>query len=173
MHFSVPATALEGSTPLRVDVMSVMRGVDPFAELWRRRTTLALASGDGGEVMVDVLALPDLVQANKTQQDKDWPVIRRLVDASYDLANLATATPAQVAFWLQELRTPACLRDAIARFPEAATASTRPAIRALLSGADIDGALEAERAEEVQRDRTYWAPLRRELEMLRHCSRRE
>jgi len=29
------------------------------------------------------LSLPDLVQAKKTQRDKDWPMIRRLVEAHY------------------------------------------------------------------------------------------
>src|SRR5687768_9165438 len=52
---------------MRVDVMARMRGVDPFERLWDRRTTFALP--DLGEV--DVLALPDLVAAKKTQRDKD------------------------------------------------------------------------------------------------------
>jgi len=173
VHFSVPPLANEGAAPLRVDVMSVMRGVDPFGDLWTRRTTLALASETGDDVTVDVMSLPDLVRAKKTQRDKDWPMIRRLVDASYAVADSATATPAQVDFWLQELRSPEFLRDAIARFPEAATASTRQAVVALLTGTDIEQALDAERVQEVQRDRAYWAPLRRELEALRHASRRE
>jgi hypothetical protein len=52
---------------MRVDVMSHMRGVDTFAKLWRRRTTIELPDGS----ICDVLALPDLVQAKKTQRDKD------------------------------------------------------------------------------------------------------
>ena len=32
------------------------------------------------------MALEDLVSAKKTQRDKDWPMLRRLVDASYDSA---------------------------------------------------------------------------------------
>ncbi|MGA2557773.1 MAG: hypothetical protein ABSG04_16005, partial [Verrucomicrobiota bacterium] len=52
---------------LRVDVMGQMRGVEPFGRLWRRRTTLQLP--DGTEC--DLLSLPDLVRAKKTQGDKD------------------------------------------------------------------------------------------------------
>lgn len=60
---------------LRIDVMSVMRGVDPFAQLWDRRTTLHVAPAEE----YDLFSLPDLVDAKKTQRDKDWPMIRRLV----------------------------------------------------------------------------------------------
>lgn len=31
----------------------------------------------------DALSLPDLVMAKKTQRDKDWPMIRRLLEANY------------------------------------------------------------------------------------------
>ena len=55
----------------------------------------------------DLLSLPDLVQAKKTQRDKDWPMIRRFVEAHY-FQNSAKPNPAQVRFWLQELRTPNC-----------------------------------------------------------------
>src|SRR5437899_4095058 len=49
---------------LRVDVMSRMRGVDSFAKLWTRRTTVELPDGR----TFDLLSLPDLVQAKKTQR---------------------------------------------------------------------------------------------------------
>lgn len=64
---------------MRVDVMSQMRGVEGFSKLWGRRTTIALP--DGSEC--DLLSLPDLVQAKKTQRDKDWPMIRRLARAIF------------------------------------------------------------------------------------------
>ena len=175
VHFAVPATVDEkDAPPLRVDVMSVMRGVATFDALWSRRTTLALSDGaNGNEVLVDVLSLPDLVKAKKTQRDKDWPMIRRLVDASYALHADTGATDAQVAFWLGELRTPEYLLDAVSRFPVEAAASPRLAVQAARSGGDVAAALDAERAEQVAQDRAYWAPLRRELEALPHASRRE
>ena len=61
---------------LRVDVMSVLRGVDPFDQLWQRRTTIADDAGN----QYDLLSLADLVQAKKTQRDKDWPMIARLLN---------------------------------------------------------------------------------------------
>ena len=63
---------------MRVDVMSRMRGVADFCELWERRTTL---QGEDGTIF-ELMSLPDLVQAKKTQRDKDWPMIRRLIEAT-------------------------------------------------------------------------------------------
>jgi hypothetical protein len=67
---------------MRIDVMTRMRGLEPFPKLWARRTTIELPDGTRCQVM----SLPDLVQAKKTQRDKDWPMrragarIRRHVD---------------------------------------------------------------------------------------------
>jgi hypothetical protein len=63
---------------MRVDVMTKMRGVAPFSRLWTRRTTIEVNGAT-----VDLMGLPDLVQAKKTQRDKDWPMIRRLVEVNY------------------------------------------------------------------------------------------
>ena len=65
---------------LRIDLMAVLRGSDPFEALWNRRQSIRL-EGDAEQVLL--LSLPDLVQAKKTQRDKDWPMIRRLVEADY------------------------------------------------------------------------------------------
>lgn len=170
VHFSIPD---ESAPPLRVDVMSRMRGVDAFPLLWERRTTIALPTGGGDtEVLVDVMALEDLVAAKKTQRDKDWPMLRRLVDASYAAARDDAVTDAQVAFWLAELRSPAFLAELIARYPEAAARSSRLVVRAALNHDDMDVSLAAEQAQIMVEDRAYWAPLRRELEGLRHDARR-
>ena len=72
IHFRCQHPEAEG---LRVDVMSRMRGVDPIPKLWQRRTVMELPDG----TKCDLLSLPDLVQAKKTQRDKDWPMIRPLV----------------------------------------------------------------------------------------------
>jgi hypothetical protein len=76
LHFRCRHPEAEG---LRVDVMSRMRGVDSFEKLWSRRSTVELPDG----TTFDLLSLPDLVQAKKTQRDKDWPMIRRLVEADF------------------------------------------------------------------------------------------
>ncbi len=57
---------------MRIDIMTRMRGVAPFSRLWARRTSLTLPDGTRCEVM----GLADLVQAKKTQRDKDWPMLK-------------------------------------------------------------------------------------------------
>ncbi|HET7293213.1 MAG TPA: hypothetical protein VFM88_12370, partial [Vicinamibacteria bacterium] len=101
VHFRCEHAEAEG---MRVDIMTRMRGVAPFPDLWERRTTLALPDG----TRCDVMSISDLVQAKKTQRDKDWPMIRRLVEAHY-FQHREQATAAQVRFWLRELRTPELL----------------------------------------------------------------
>jgi hypothetical protein len=100
---------------MRVDVMARLRGVDPFPELWERRTTWDLPEG----FQIDSLSLPDLVASKKTQRDKDWPMIRRLVEVSYD-EGFSSPTPERVDFWLRELRTPELLLECARAFPEEA-----------------------------------------------------
>lgn len=85
---------------MRVDVMTKMRGVDPFPKLWRRRTTISV-----NDSTIELMSLPNLVRAKKTQRDKDWPMVRRLVEVNY-FSNRENPTPEQVRFWYLELRTP-------------------------------------------------------------------
>ena len=70
------AVHFRGSAPeanrIRVDVMSVLRGVDSFDQLWQRRTTIT----DDASHEYDLLSLADLVKAKKTQRDRDWPMNR-------------------------------------------------------------------------------------------------
>jgi len=155
---------------VRVDVMSRMRGVASFASLWKRRTTVELPGG----ARVDLLSLPDLVQAKKTQRDKDWPMIRRLVEAHY-FGNEANPRTAQVRFWLLELRTPQLLAE-VAQAHKAL--AQRLAARRSLLGyatagnlAKVEAALEEEAERVRAKDKTYWSPLLKELEQLRHASK--
>ena len=153
---------------MRVDVMSKMRGVDSFPELWKRRTTIELPDG----TRCDLLSLPDLVQAKKTQRDKDWPMIRRLVEAHY-FQNSAKPNPAQVRFWLEELRTPQLLIEIALRHTLLARrmAAKRPSLAHAALGRfeELEHALTAEEAVEREKDRRYWLPLKAELEKLRHA----
>jgi hypothetical protein len=116
------------------------------------------------------MALSDLISAKKTQRDKDWPMIRRLVEAHF--ANHHTsATDDQVRFWLRESRTADMLIQLTAKFPEIATevCSQRPLIEAA-TNADRDrlqSALADEELLERKTDRQYWEPLKRELEQIR------
>jgi hypothetical protein len=152
---------------MRVDVMTKMRGLDPFSKLWARRTSLELPDGTRCEVM----SLPDLVKAKKTQRDKDWPMVRRLIEAHY-FGHRERAAAAQVRFWLQELRTPELLVETARRWPGAWKAQKRH--RALLALARPGGeselaeALVREEWAEREADARYWQPLKAELERLRH-----
>jgi len=153
---------------LRVDVMARVRGLADFGELWERRTTL---QGDDGTIY-DLLSLPDLVLAKKTQRDKDWPMIRRLIEADW-VSSKGVPRVSQVQFWLREARTPELLIDLARHFPDQATAlaaGPRPLLRAAMQGdaAKLEDALAAEERAERALDKAYWAPLKRELERWRH-----
>ncbi len=153
---------------MRVDIMSRMRGVAPFPRLWSRRTTVELP----GDIRYDVLSLPDLVQAKKTQRDKDWPMIRRLVEAHY-FQNRSKPNAAQIRFWLLELRTPELLMVVAGEYPviRRRLQPRRPLLAHASSGdaAVLEEALHAEESAERDRDRIYWLPLRQELEAFRHA----
>jgi hypothetical protein len=153
---------------MRVDVMAKMRGVDSFASLWKRRTTLQIPGGE----KCDLLSLPDLVQAKKTQRDKDWPMLRRLVEAHY-FQNQPKPKPAQIRFWFLELRTPELLVELARRYPAICRRVTRerPLLAHVHAGEPVglEQALLAEETSERQRDREYWLPLKAELEKLRHA----
>jgi hypothetical protein len=153
---------------MRVDLMSKMRGVDAFPKLWKRRTTIELPES----TRCDLLSLPDLVQAKKTQRDKDWPMIRRLVEAHY-FQNSAKPNPAQIRFWLLELRTPQLLVEVAQRHTLLCREliSKRPLLAPAALGKmnKLVQVLMAEESAERERDRRYWLPLRAELEKLRHA----
>jgi hypothetical protein len=164
VHFRCQAPDVEN---MRLDVMARMRGVADFGELWSRRTTLEEGSGRG----IEVMSLQDLVVAKKTQRDKDWPMIRRLVEANY-AQHRESANDEQTQFWLLESRTPEMLVEIAARYVEAAQAATerRPLlIEAIAADRQaLRQALTKEQEAEREADRSYWEPLKRELEQLRH-----
>ena len=150
--------------------MARMRGVADFAELLERRTTL---QGEEGTIY-ELLSLPDLVQAKKTQRDKDLPMIRRLIEADR-AACLGMPSPARVRFWLREGRTAALLLELAREFPDEArvlTAGPRPLLQAALALQNDEAGVEAALAEEEHAERAveraYWAPLKIELERMRH-----
>ena len=64
---------------MRIDAMTRLRGVDEFESLWSRGTTVELPGG----LRVELMGIEDLIRAKKTQQDKDWPMVRRLVEAHH------------------------------------------------------------------------------------------
>ncbi len=151
---------------IRLDVMTKMRGCDEFGALWERRTTL---QNDDG-TLYELLGIADLVKAKKTQRDKDWPMIRRLVDAHYDeFGN--EPNDDRIRFWLGESRTPRVLIELTTANPELfrELLPTRPLLAEEVEGgqAALQLELDKEQAKEKQMDELYWRPLKQELEALR------
>jgi hypothetical protein len=166
VHFRCQAPGVQG---LRVDIMTKLRDLAPFSELWARRTTLTDESGS-----YNLLAVQDLVLAKKTQREKDWPVIAALVEGHY-YALRKEPTAARIEFWLKEARTPERLAELALRFPAEthALSASRPLLVHAISG-NMDAMrslLDAEVRAEQARDRVYWEPLRRELETFRREER--
>jgi hypothetical protein len=159
-HYRAGISEADG---IRIDIMSVMRGCDPFSELWRRRRKVSIP----GFGRLNVLALPDLVQAKKTQRDKDWPMIRRLIEVDFQAHSSKRPSRSQIEFWLRQARTPDLLLELCRRYPGAAgrVASERAAVRRALLGEseEIMGALREEELALRSADQAYWRPLRAEL----------
>ena len=119
----------------------------------------------------ELLSLPDLVNAKKTQREKDWPMLRRLVEAHY-FQHRSAPNASQLAFWFLELRTPELLLELSRLHPVLCRrlASKRPLLAgaSLVDSAGLERGLRDEEDRERQADRLCWLPLRRELEALRH-----
>ena len=98
-------------------------------------------------------------------------MITRLVEAHY-AQHAGHVDAARGTFWLRELRTPVILCAVANAEPTVCEDMVveRPLLKLALAG-DLDslaGALREEEDRERAADRVYWAPLKRELEYLRH-----
>ena len=164
IHFRCFAPDVSG---LRVHVMTKMRGVDAFPKLWARRVTIRAEDGTSYQLM----SLPDLTKAKKTQRDKDWPMIRRLLEADY-FKHRGRATAQQLRFWALELRTPELMQEIGSAHADLCRklVKKRPLLEFAVSGNEraLIKALSAEEETERNADRRYWSPLKAELEELRH-----
>jgi len=162
VHFRCQRSDVQG---MRIDVMSLMRGVDEFSVLWGRRTTFELESEQ-----IELMSLPDLVKAKKTQRDKDWPMVTRLIEANY-FTNRDEPTGQQIDFWLKELRTPSLLIEVASRFSTECRALLveRPLLEFAVARNE-DGLrkeLTTEEQQEREADMRYWKPLVETLSNLR------
>ena len=170
VHYRCKATGVEG---LRVDIMTKLRDLPDFSILWDRRTTITESDGQ----QIDLLSVPDLVNAKKTQRMKDWPMISALVEGHYDQYT-SEPNPLRIEFWLRESRVEDRLIDLVVRFPAEAAAmaaSTRPLLTLAITPdlPRLREALDAEVRAEQEKDRIYWEPLKREMEEFRRAERRE
>lgn len=157
---------------LRIDVMTNLRGLPGFQTLWQRRATIDYDESTS----VDVLSVPDLVDAKKTQRDKDWPMITSLVENHYRM-NQDSPNQARIRFWLEETRVAERLIELAGRFSSETNVAqwVRPLLKLALSG-DLPALREAlaiEQAAEQERDRRYWEPLKNEMAEFRRQERGE
>jgi len=165
VHFRCRAAEARG---LRIDLLARLRGCSAFAALWRRRAEVRLPSGE----MLPVIGLRDLVQSKKTQRDKDWFMLRRLVENDIRRHRRRPAA-GQASWWLRECRDPALLIELALEHPRAArsAARARPLLEDALAGdaAGVAAALADEERRERDADREYWKPLREELARMRRA----
>ena len=163
-HFRCQAKGVEGS---RVDLISKLKGCDEFGQLWTRRKKIKLK----GAQIVDVIGLKDLVQCKKTQRDKDWLMLKRLIETDY-FQNRNKADENKVRWWLLENRTPEHLLELAQKYPTLADEclKMRPLLSAAIAGnsAHLELYLHEEEINEQSKDKEYWTPLKKELELLRH-----
>ncbi|HEY1862054.1 MAG TPA: hypothetical protein VGG61_16960 [Gemmataceae bacterium] len=156
----------------RIDIMSVLHGCDAFHALWARRKEWPIP----GLGRFPILSLPDLVRAKKTQRDKDWPMVRRLVEGDYH-RRPARPKRSQIHFWLQEARTASLLIELCELYPAPAhkVARQRPAVARALEGdaRKVEKALRLEEDAARAADRAYWQPLRAELAYWRTTRKRK
>jgi len=161
-----------GAEDFRIDLMSKMRGVGPFAELWERRTIV-----EGESFSINLMSVADLVRSKKTQREKDWPMIQRLVEVHYLNRRTGDAGPEEKKFWFREMRTAELIVEIAERFPEEARdlETGRPLLKAAGIGdiTEVRRALTAEIEAEKEADRRYWEPLKARLGELRRAARRD
>ena len=151
--------------------MTKLRGCDEFEQLWLRRTSI---DDPNAGVVYELLSIEDLARAKKTQRDKDWPMLRRLVEAHHRQFAFEP-TPAIIRFWLRELITPDLLQQVALENRELLplVADFRP----WLMNVDLNdvGAIERELESEKEKERfldvAYWRPLKQELYDLRASKR--
>lgn len=150
----------------RVDIMSVMRGCADFADLWKRRKTIKGPNG----LKVNVISLQDLVQSKKTQRDKDWYMIKRLVEV--DVLSHKKMPKKKIEWWLKECRTPEILVELAEKYQDIykKILEDRKLLKYVKAGdaEQLNRSLNEEENIERQKDKLYWLPLRKELEELRH-----
>jgi hypothetical protein len=162
-HFRCLASTVKG---LRIDIMARLRGCQGFAELWKRRYRLRLPSG----TILDIIGLRDLVRSKKTQREKDWLMLSRLVEN--DIFLNPNPDQDRIRWWLLQGRVPDTLIGLAENYPRIARSCQRerPLLKAALKNDAglISRMLAEEKAKEVDEDVRYWRPLRKELEELRH-----
>lgn len=162
-HFRCFAKGVER---LRIDVMVKMRGCDEFEKLWGKRYILKLPEN----LTANIIFVNDLVQSKKTQRDKDWLMIKRLVENDI----LLTKKPCidKIKWWFCECRTAQKLIELSRKYKKIAIEciKKRPLLKIALQNNfnKLENLISKEELAERKKDKKYWQPLLKELETLRH-----
>ncbi|MFH1361745.1 MAG: hypothetical protein ABIH69_03730 [bacterium] len=165
-HFRCKAKDVAG---LRIDIMAKMRGCDPFEKLWKRRKKVSV-EGNG---IIDIIGLRDLVKSKKTKRDKDWLMLKNLVENDIVL-NKEHPAEDQIKWWLLESRHPESLVRLATEYSKISNEclTYRPLLAAATEREKqkLASLLHEEELAERKRDADYWSPLIKELETLRHLA---
>lgn len=152
---------------LRVDIISKLRGCDEFKKLWLRKKILLLKDS----VRINVISLRDIVQSKKTQRDKDWLMLKRLVENDIVL-HKNNPKDERIIWWLEQCRNSQTLIELTEKYPKIAKKciNNRPLLSYTMVKdiKAINAKLYQEELLERQKDIEYWLPLKKELELLRH-----
>ena len=162
-HFRCHAKGVEN---LRIDIIGKLRGCSNFETMWKRRTTAALSNG----LKIDILGIPDLVKCKKTQRDKDWFMLNRLVGNDI-LLNQPNASEDKIKWWFLECRSTETLFNLMQKFPGYIDncIKERPLLKYVKENnkKTLEKMLYEEEVSERNKDEQYWAPLKKELSNLR------
>jgi len=163
-HFRCALPDVKG---LRIDVMGILRGCGPFEALWSRRKTVTLPDRS----RIYIMGLSDLVQSKKTQRDKDWIMLTRLIENDIR-AHRGRGNKQHIEWWLLECRVADTLLTLTRRYPSCVRSLSfaRPLLKAALkkNSKMLNSLLLEEESKQRQQDKKYWDPLRKELELMRH-----
>lgn len=162
-HFRCYAESVK---KLRIDILARLRGCEDFEKLWERKHTINLPHNK----TIEIIGIEDLVQSKKTQRDKDWLMLKRLVEN--DMVLTRRPTTEKVKWWLYECRNRNKLIKLVNKNKDLAKecAKKRPILKIALKKdiKRLEKLLDKEELLEREKDRKYWESLRKKLEILRH-----
>ena len=155
-----------GVSGLRIAIIAKLRGCEDFKQLWKRKQIVKLP----GNKIVQIIGLEDLVQSKKTQRDKNWLMLNRLVEN--DMILTKRPSRKKIKWWLLECRNSEKLIRLVKKNKELAKECIlkRPLLKTALKGdvKKLQRELYKEELKEREKDEKYWLPLKKELETLRH-----
>ena len=156
---------VDAAKNIRIDILAKLRSCDDFDKLWQRRFTVRLPD----KKTIEVIGLEDLVQSKKTQRDKDWLMLNRLIENDMLLTHRPNVE--KIKWWLCECRNSKALMKLVNKNRKLTQecVARRPFLKTALKNnvRKLEKSIAQEELLERRRDHVYWQPLRKELEILR------